>query len=143
MSFQWLEALHVICMVTWFAGLFYLPRLFVYHASTGDEISNQRFKIMEKRLYYYITTPGAILTTGFGFCLLSFHYEAYSHMMWLHIKLILVASLWLYHFCCGYIVYRFKINANPYSEKFYRFFNEYPTLILLAVIFLVYLRPWS
>lgn len=138
----WIKALHVITMVTWFSGLFYLPRLFVYHADAHDKISDARFKLMEKRLYYYITTPGAILTTLFGIWLLTFHYEAYSHMMWLHIKLILVALLWCYHLFCGYFVYQFKTNQNEYSAKFYRVFNEVPTLFLISIIILVYVRPF-
>lgn len=139
----WIKALHVIAMVCWFSGLFYLPRLFVYHASCSDAISDERFKLMEKRLYFYITTPAAILTTLFGIWLLTFNYEAYSHMMWLHIKLILVAMLWGYHFYCGHLLHQFSLNQNQHSEKFYRFFNEFPTLILIAVILLIYVHPFS
>jgi len=138
----WVKAFHVIAMVTWFSGLFYLPRLFVYHTQAKDEVSNARFKIMEKRLYYYITTPGGVATTLLGIWLLSFNYTAYSHMMWLHIKLALVALLWLYHIYCGYLLHRFNQDRNQHSEKFYRIFNEFPTLILIAVMILVYVQPF-
>ena len=142
MLMLWVKAFHVIAMVTWFSGLFYLPRLFVYHTQAKDQVSNERFKVMEKRLYYYITTPGGILTTLFGIWLLSFNYMAYSHMMWLHIKLALVALLWLYHIYCGFLLHKFSHDQNQHSEKFYRIFNEFPTLILIAVIILVYVRPF-
>lgn len=142
MLLPWIKAFHVIAMVTWFAGLFYLPRLFVYHTQTKDNISNERFKIMEKRLYYYIMTPGGILTTLFGIWLLSFSYTAYSHMMWLHIKLALVAFLWLFHIYCGYLLHQFKQDKSTKSERFYRILNEFPTIILIAVVILVYVKPF-
>ncbi|MAZ38643.1 MAG: TIGR00701 family protein [Legionellales bacterium] len=138
---HWIEALHVIAMVTWFAGLFYLPRLFVYHTQVKDSVGNQRFKVMEKKLFYYITTPGGILTSFFGLWLLSLNYEAYSHMMWLHIKLILVACLWLFHIYCGFLLHAFMHDKNKHSEKFYRIINEIPTVILITVIILVYVKP--
>ena len=138
---HWIEAFHVIFMVCWFAGLFYLPRLFVYHAKTNDKALSEQYKIMEHRLYYYITTPGGILTILFGLWLLNLNYEAYSHMMWLHIKLILVATLVVFHLFCGKYVYDFKHNRNGHSEKFYRIFNEYPTIILIAVIILTFVKP--
>ena len=138
---HWIEALHVIAMVTWFAGLFYLPRLFVYHTQVKDSVGNQRFKVMEKKLFYYITTPGGILTSFFGLWLLSLNYEAYSHMMWLHIKLILVAYLWLFHIYCGFLLHAFMHDKNKHSEKFYRIINEIPTVILITVIILVYVKP--
>lgn len=137
----WIKAFHVIFMVTWFAGLFYLPRLFVYHAKTNDKNLSAQFKIMEHRLYYYITTPGGILTILFGVWLLNLNYEAYSHMMWLHLKLILVATLVVFHVLCGKYVHDFKHNRNCHSEKFYRIFNEYPTIILIAVIILTFVKP--
>lgn len=137
----WVKAFHVIFMVTWFAGLFYLPRLFVYHAKTKDKTVNEQLKIMEHRLYYYITTPGGILTIFLGCWLLSFHYEAYSHMMWLHIKLILVATLVIFHLLCGKYLLDFKHDRNQRSEKFFRIFNEYPSIILVAVILLTFVKP--
>ena len=137
----WIKAFHVIAMVTWFAGLFYLPRLFVYHTQVNDEAGNQRFKVMEKKLFYYITTPGGILTSLFGLWLLTFNYDAYSHMMWLHVKLLLVACLWLFHFYCSFLLHAFKNDKNKHTEKFYRIINEVPTVILITVIILVYVKP--
>ena len=93
----WVKAFHIISMVTWFSGLFYLPRLFVYHANASDMISIERFKIMERKLYYFITTPGAILTLIFGVWLISYNLQVYLHMPWVHIKLTLVFLLILYH----------------------------------------------
>jgi protoporphyrinogen IX oxidase len=138
---KWIEALHIISMVCWFAGLFYLPRIFVYHANCTDNISNERFKIMERRLYYAITMPAGILTIAFGLWLLSLNYTAYSHMMWLHIKLILVALLVVYHIYCAKLVNDFKNDRNVHSQKFYRYFNEFPTLILIAVVILSVVKP--
>ena len=138
---HWIEAFHVISMVCWFAGLFYLPRIFVYHAKTTDKNISEQFKIMEYRLYYYITWPSAILTAVFGFWLLSLNYDAYSHMMWLHIKLILVATLAIFHLLCGKYLHDFKRDNNQKSEKFYRLLNEYPTIILIAVIILTFVKP--
>ncbi len=138
----WIKAFHIIAMVTWFAGLFYLPRLFVYHAACSDEISLERFRIMEKRLYYGITTPGGILTTLFGLWLLTENSSAYMQMGWMHAKLGLVALLWAYHFACGYYLNRFKQNNNRKSQLFYRWFNEFPSLILVAVVILVTVKPF-
>lgn len=138
---QWLLAFHIIAVVCWFAGLFYLPRLFVYHADVRDEISNQRFKIMEQRLYYGIMTPAAILTILFGIGLLSMNFKVYLAMVWLQIKLILVLFLLVYHIYCGFIIQRFKLNSNNLSSKFFRFFNEIPTLLLIAIVILAVVQP--
>src|SRR3989338_1986455 len=100
---NWLIAFHIIAIVCWFAGLFYLPRLYVYHAQTDNLILKNQFKIMEHRLYYYITTPAALLTLIFGLSLWLPQYTYYSHMMWLHLKLILVALLYSYYFSLGYL----------------------------------------
>jgi putative membrane protein len=137
-----LKAFHVIAMVTWFAGLFYLPRLFVYHATCHDEPGNQRFKVMEHKLYYYITTPGAILTTALGLFLFFVRFEHYSQASWIYIKFMLVALLWVFHFYCGYWLKQFKRDANPHSERFYRIINEIPTLILISVVILSFVKPW-
>lgn len=139
----WVKAFHIIFMVTWFAGLFYLPRLFVYHAQCdlADSTSIERFKIMERRLYYGITMPGGILTTLFGLWLLSYSFSAYMQAGWMHAKLGLVLLLWLYHFYCGHLVKIFKMDQNTRSHVFYRWFNEFPTVILLAVVILVVVKP--
>lgn len=137
--FPWIKSLHIIFMVTWFAGLFYLPRLFVYHAMSDDEPANERFKIMERKLYYGITTPGGVLTLAFGTWLwLGYGFSG----GWLHAKLALVAVLVVYHFWCGRMVRIFRDDANTRSHVFYRWFNEFPVLILIAVTVLVVVKPF-
>ena len=136
----WIKSLHIIFMVTWFAGLFYLPRLFVYHAMAEDQTGIDRFKIMERKLYYGIMAPGAILTVIFGLWLwLGYGFSG----GWLHIKLALVIILIGYHLYCGHLLNTFKQDRNHHSHVFYRWFNEFPVLILFAVIFLVELKPFS
>lgn len=139
----WVKAFHVIFMVTWFAGLFYLPRLFVYHAMSSDEISNERFKVMERKLFYGIMTPGAILTLIFGFWMLfDYGWSLYSGMGWLHLKLLIVVALVVYHFYCGKMVKAFKFDQNQRSHVFYRWFNEAPVLMMIAVVILVVVKPF-
>ena len=139
----WLKALHLIFMVTWFAGLFYLPRLFVYHAMSDDQTSIDRFKIMERKLFFGIMTPGAILTIIFGFwTLFTIGWEAYSGMLWLHIKLVLIAVLVIYHIYCGKLLLDFKHDRNQHGHVFYRWLNEFPVLILAAIIILAVIRPF-
>jgi len=143
----WLKAIHVMFMVTWFAGLFYLPRLFVYHAMTEDRVSIERFKIMERKLYYGITTPGGILTIIFGLWLLiAYWWEPLVTMstgsFWLHAKLTLVTILIVYHLYCGKLLRDFKDDRNRHSHIFYRWFNEFPVLILISVVILAYVKPF-
>ncbi len=137
----WVKAFHIIFMVTWFAGLFYLPRLFVYHAAAEDETSKQRFKTMERKLYYGIMTPGAIITIALGFWLI--HMMGYETLstLWLQSKLALVAILVIYHIYCGKLLTDFKHNRNRHGHVWYRWFNEFPVVILVAVILLVELQP--
>lgn len=137
----WVMAFHVIFMVCWFAGLFYLPRLFVYHATSQDTISLERFKIMEKKLYFFIMTPAAILTTIFGVWLLALNFRFYIHAGWMLGKLFFVILLWGYHLFCGHLLKNFKLDRNHFSAKFYRFFNEIPTLLLFIIIILVIVKP--
>ncbi len=137
----WVKAFHIIFMVTWFAGLFYLPRLFVYHAEAKDDASNQRFKIMERKLYYGIATPGAIITIALGFWLILFFGSEIMNTFWLQAKLALVALLIIYHIYCGKLLNNFKHDRNQHSHVWYRWFNELPVLILIAIILLVELQP--
>lgn len=138
----WIEAFHIIFMVTWFAGLFYLPRLFVYHAQATDNISLERFKIMERKLYFGIMTPGAILTILFGIWLITYNPSAYLHAGWLHAKLLLVLFLLIFHVYCGKLYYAFKHDRNSHGHKFYRWLNEIPTVLLIAIVILVVVKPF-
>jgi len=138
----WVKAFHVIFMVSWFAGLFYLPRLFVYHASSSDEISNERFKIMERKLFYGIMTPAAIITIVLGFwMLIDYAWQAYSLMLWLQIKLLIVALLIIYHAYCWKLLKLFKEDNNTHSHVYYRWFNEIPVFMLIGSIILVIVKP--
>jgi protoporphyrinogen IX oxidase len=138
----WVLSFHIIFMVAWFAGLFYLPRLFVYHAASNDTVSLDRFKVMERKLYRFIMTPAAILTTVFGLWLLIANWSFYMQADWLHAKLLLVVVLWAYHLYCGHLVKIFRMDHNHLSEKFYRFFNEIPTLLLIAIVILTIVKPF-
>jgi len=139
----WYKALHLIFMVTWFSGLFYLPRLFVYHAMSDDKISIDRFKIMEKKLFYGIATPGGLLTIIFGFCLLvSNGITSYSGQLWLSLKMILIAVLVLYHIYCFSLLQDFKYNRNKHTHIWYRWFNEVPVLILVGIVLLAVIKPF-
>ncbi|MGH8612907.1 MAG: CopD family protein [Gammaproteobacteria bacterium] len=138
----WLKAFHIIFMVTWFAGLFYLPRLFVYHAISDDPISIERFKLMERKLYFGITTPGAVLTLFFGGALIATQgWNHYQDAVWLHWKLLLVALLIGFHAYCGKLVFDFKRDHNRHGHVFYRWLNEFPVLILFGVVILAVVRP--
>ena len=128
-------------MVAWFAGLFYLPRLFLYHSLSTDRISIERFKIMEHKLFYFIMTPTALLTTGLGILLLIGNWSWYRTQGWMHAKLTLVIILWAYHGYCGYLLQRFKQETNRLPAKFYRWFNEVPTLLLIGIVLLVVVKP--
>ncbi len=139
---QWLIAFHIIAVVAWFAGLFYLPRLFVYHTQVTSANENKRFQTMEYKLFYYIMTPAGIVASILGFSIISLHYDYFSHQMWLHIKLILVAILWLFHIYCGLLVHQFQQGCNRHSELFYRYFNEIPTLLLIAIVILSVVQPF-
>lgn len=138
----WIKALHIISLVTWFAGLFYLPRLFVYHSMASDAISNDRFKIMERKLYRGIMMPGMIMTIIFGGWLLLSYDQMFLSALWLQIKLVLVATLIIYHFYCGQLIKAFKNDNNKHSHIFYRWLNEYPTIILIAVVILTVVKPF-
>ena len=139
----WFKALHLIFMVTWFAGMFYLPRLFVYHAMTDDQTSIDRFKLMERKLFYGIMTPGAVLTLIFGVLLLwSNGMGHYAGSYWLHAKLTCIALLIAYHLYCGKLLLDFKRDRNNRSHTWYRWFNEIPVLFLFLIIILAVVRPF-
>jgi putative membrane protein len=134
------KSLHIIFMVTWMAGLFYLPRLFVYHAQADDRISIDRFKIMERKVFWGIATPGGVLTLVFGLWLWLGWFQGAG--AWLHAKLALVVVLVGYHVWCGRLMLDFRHERNTHSHVWYRWFNEFPVLILAAVVLLVVLKPF-
>lgn len=136
----WVKALHIIFMVTWFAGLFYLPRLFVYHAMTEDRATIERFKVMERKLYWGITTPGGVLTVVFGLWLWLQWFRAAGG--WMHAKLAIVVLLIAYHLWCGRLLADFAHDRNARSHVWYRWFNEAPTVALFAAVILVVVKPF-
>ena len=134
----WVKSLHIVFMVTWFAGLFYLPRLFVYHALSEDAASQQRFKIMERKLFWGIMTPGAVLTIAFGLWLwLGYGISG----AWLHAKLALVVALVAYHAWCGKLMLDLRAGRNARSHVWFRWFNEFPVVVLVASVILVVVKP--
>ncbi|MGH8433800.1 MAG: protoporphyrinogen oxidase HemJ [Pseudomonas sp.] len=141
MLYLWLKALHIIAMVCWFAGLFYLPRLFVYHAMSEDSPSRERFCVMERKLYRGIMLPSMLATVVFGIWLLQLNPSLLSQG-WLHAKLALVVLLIGYHHVCGAMLKRFARGEQNRSHVFYRWFNEAPVLLLLAIVILVIVRPF-
>ena len=136
----WIKSLHIIFMVTWFAGLFYLPRLFVYHAMSEDSASIERFKVMERKLYWGIMAPGAVLTIVFGTWLWLVWFRNAGG--WMHAKLALVALLAAYHLWCGKLLADFHNGRNAKSHVWFRWFNEFPVLILFGAVLLVVLKPF-
>ena len=139
MGYLLIKSLHIIFVITWFAALFYLPRLFVYHASTTDEAGNARFKVMERKLFIMMTIGGT-LAAVFGLWL----WLGYGiGGKWLMLKLLLVLALIGFHIYCGKIVAVFREDKNTRDEKFYRWLNEFPTLILFGVVMLAVMKPFS
>ena len=137
----WLKALHLFFIVAWFAGIFYLPRLFVYHASTTCTDTSETFKVMERRLWFFVT-PFALLTLIFGVALIySYGMDWFRQAGWLHVKLTLVMPIYAYHFYLFKLVRDFAQDKNTHSSRFYRFLNEAPVLVLLAVIILAVVKP--
>lgn len=137
----WIKSLHIIFTVTWFAGLFYLPRLFVYHTLAADTISIERFKIMERKLFFGIMTPSAVLALAFGFWLIVTYLPVYLKAPWMHAKLALVSLLVLYHLYLGKCLFHFKHDRNSHGDIFYRWLNEFPVLMLVGIVCLVVVKP--
>ena len=159
--FLFIKAWHIIAPVAWFAALFYLPRLFIYHsqllqekattAQPFDTRGHARFQVMERRLYFYIMWPAGVVTTFLGIFLVTFNSGYYLKAGWMHAKLALVVLLWIYHGLCGYYLKCFRsadlfsaklAKSKVHSTRFLRFFNEYPTLILVLIVLLVVLKPF-
>jgi len=139
----WVKAFHIVAVVSWFAGLFYLPRLFVYHAMTEDETGRERFKVMERKLYRGIMTPAAVLSVLLGIWMLVEGWGYYASQPWMHIKLTLVAVVIIYHLMCGKYIAEFKADKNTKSHVFFRWFNEFPILLLIGIVVLVVVKQPS
>ena len=141
-AYPWLKAFHIIGVVAWFAGLFYLPRLFVYHASAGDAVSRERFQVMEAKLYRIIMRPAMIVAVVFGLVTLALGWSAFAASGWLWLKLAAVVALLGYHHYCGRLIRDFAAGETPHSERFLRIFNEVPALLLILIVVLVVVKPF-
>ena len=141
--YLWLKAFHLITVVTWFAGLFYLPRLFVYHAmAEDDKVGIERFKVMERKLYFGIMTPSVVITTILGLSMIAIRgFEWLAATPWLQLKLFIVVTLIAYHVYLGALVSKFKHDQNRHSHVFYRWINELPVLVLVSVVCLAVIKP--
>lgn len=138
----WVKAFHLIAIICWFAAIFYLPRLFVYHAESRDKVSGDRFKIMERKLYRGIMTPSMIAVLALGGWLLSANPNYYLSSGWMHVKLLLVALLVGFHFYCGHLLKAFADDKNTRSHKFFRVLNEVPVFMLVAIVILAVVKPF-
>ncbi len=135
------KSLHLVAVISWMAGLLYLPRIFVYHSESNHESQKDVFKIMERKLYNYIMMPAMLLSWLFGVLLIhSLGFEVFKEL-WMQIKIILVVILTYYHFLLGKYLNDFAINDNKRTSKFYRIINEVPTIILIIVVFVVVFKP--
>ena len=140
-SYLLFKSLHLIAVISWMAGLLYLPRIFVYHSENNNEIISNVFKTMERKLFYYIMTPAMVLSWFFGLILV--HEIGFGQWasLWLQLKLILVLFLTAYHFYLGSLLNQFKLDQNKKTPKFYRYINEIPTLLLILIVFIVVFKP--
>ena len=138
----WIKAFHIVAVICWFAALFYLPRLFVYHAMSDDLPSRERFKIMERKLYRGIATPSMLATLILGGALVHYQWDFIKATYWFWCKLALVVLLIGYHHMCGAHVKRFAQDVNIRSDRYFRIFNELPVLVLVAIVILVVVKPF-
>ncbi len=141
-AYLWLKAFHIFGVVCWFAGLFYLPRLFVYHTMAHDKTSSERFTMMEEKLYRIIMRPAMIIAIVFGLWIMVLAWDAFANSLWLWLKILGVVILLGYHHYCGRLIKAFALEENPHSEKFYRLFNELPAVLLLTMVILVVVKPF-
>lgn len=137
----WIKAFHIVAVVCWFAGLFYLPRLFVYHAMSEDQISQDRFVIMERKLFWGITTPSAIATILLGAWLLYGNWSYFMAWWWMHVKLAMVLLLVIYHGYCWWYMKQLREGTNPHTHVFFRIFNELPVFLLIGIVVLIVVKP--
>ena len=140
-SYLLFKSLHLISVISWMAGLLYLPRIFVYHSENNNEIIINVFKTMERKLFYYIMSPAMVLSWIFGLVLI--HEIGFEQLnnLWLQLKLILVVFLTAYHFYLGLLLNQFRLDQNTKTSKFYRYINEIPTLMLILIVFIVIFKP--
>ena len=140
-SYLLFKSLHLIAVISWMAGLLYLPRIFVYHSENNNEIISNVFKTMERKLFYYIMTPAMVLSWLFGLVLI--HEKGFQQLasLWLQLKFVFVILLTSYHFYLGLLLNRFKFDQNQKTSKFYRYINEIPTLLLILIVFIVVFKP--
>ena len=140
-SYLLFKSLHLIAVISWMAGLLYLPRIFVYHSENNNEVVTTVFKTMERKLFYYIMTPAMTLSSLFGLVLI--HEIGFQQLasLWLQLKLVLVTLLTAYHFYLGLLLNQFKSDQNKKTSKFYRYINEIPTLLLILIVFIVVFKP--
>lgn len=141
MALAFIKAFHVIGVICWFSGIFYLPRLFVYHAMSEDQISKDRFKIMERKLFWGIMTPSAVVTVVLGSYLLYMSSGFLMSFWWMQLKLLLVGAVVLHHVACWYLMRAFREDSNRYSHRFYRVFNEVPVLLMIPIVILIVVKP--
>ena len=140
-SYLLFKSIHLIAVISWMAGLLYLPRIFVYHSENNNEVVTSVFKTMERKLFYYIMTPAMVLSWLFGLLLiLKIGFDQLA-ALWLQLKFIFVLILSIYHFYLGNLLHKFRIDQNNKSSKFYRYINEIPTLLLILIIFVVIFKP--
>lgn len=136
----WVKAFHIIAVITWLSALFYLPRLFVYHAMSEDTVSRERFKVMERKLYRGIALPSMIAVLLLGAWTASFNWSYYAGATWFWLKMALVAILLVYHHMCGFYLRRFAEDRNQHRPVFFRWFNEFPVFLLVPIVLLVVLK---
>lgn len=142
MTLLWLKALHIFFMIAWMAGLFYLPRIFVYHAGTQDQQTRETFKVMERRLWFFVT-PFAVLTLVFGvWMMVEYGYAWFAASKWMHTKILLLVAIYAYHFYLYKLMRDFAADRNFRSPRFYRILNEAPVLVLLAIVMLAVIKPY-
>jgi putative membrane protein len=140
MIMLWIKALHIVAVVTWFSALFYLPRLFVYHAMSEDTVSRERFKVMERKLYRGIAIPSMIAVLLLGAWTASYNWSYYSGATWFWLKMALVGILLVYHHMCGFYLRSFAEDRNQHGHRFFRWFNELPVLLLVSIVLLVVVK---
>lgn len=138
----WIKAFHIIAVICWFAGIFYLPRLFVYHAMAEDDVSKARFIVMERKLLNAIMNPSALLSLLFGGIMLFEYWHSYQGSLWIVIKLVMVLLLLLFHAYCIYFARQFAAGNNRHGDRFYRIFNELPVPLLIIIVIMVVVRPF-